>query len=333
LITYDPDHPAAGETIPAAERTAVQTIVASIEAQVRKAAQTAPARRDAHPKAHGCVRAEFRVLDNLPVALRVGIFEQPRSYQALIRFSNGSGTPQDDKVGDGRGMAVKLLGVEKSRSTTQDFIMINHPAFFVRNAADYVDFQTASPQWRFFFPGWNPLRWRLHEFLVARAITSHKLYNPLDSRYWSMTPYLFGNTPGKFSATPAGPVSPYHDTTGPDFLHDNLVRHLASGPAEFNFMVQLRGNAATMPIEDPTIEWAETEAPFVSVARIVIPQQDFDDVAQRELGETLSFSPWHGLDAHRPLGGINRVRRTVYDTISRIRHELRGVERVEPAHL
>jgi len=55
-----------------------------------------------------------------------------------------------------RGMAIKLMGVEHSESGTQDFVMINHPVFLVRNAADYVEFQKAlsegSPV-KFFFPG------------------------------------------------------------------------------------------------------------------------------------------------------------------------------------
>ncbi len=33
---------------------------------------------------------------------------------------------------------------------------------------------------------------------------------------------------------------------------------------------------------------------------------------------------------YRPLGGINHVRKTVYDTMSRVRHELNSVERLEP---
>jgi hypothetical protein len=106
---------------------------------------------------------------------------------------------------------------------------------------------------------------------------------------------------------------------------------LAETAAEFDFMVQLRADGNAMPVEDPTVEWDERAAPFVPVARITIPQQDFDTQERREFAENLSFTPWHGLDAHRPLGGINRVRRTVYETISRLRHELNGVQRAEPA--
>ncbi len=330
LIADAASSPDGDETIPAGEMAALQDIVTSIRDRVRATAGAGPARRDAHPKAHGCVQASFRVLDALPEPLRVGLFAEPRSYDALIRYSNGNETPQPDWIGDGRGMAVKVMGVRGSRSGTQDFIMINNPAFFVRDAMDYVAFRGARPQWRFFVPGWNPLRWRLHELQVARAITRRRMANPVDGRYWSMTPYLFGTTQCKFSARSADPPSPFNQTSTPNFLRDNLCVHLAALTAEFDFMVQLRGDPAKMPIEDPTIEWSETGASFVPVARITIPPQQFDQPAHQVRCENLSFTPWHGLAAHRPLGGINRVRRTVYEAVSSLRHEMNGVPREEP---
>ena len=276
------------------------------------------------------MRAEFRVLDDLPPALRAGVFAATRTFDAWVRFSNGSPERQPDSVGDGRGMAIKLMGVEQSPSTTQDFIMINHPAFFVRNAADYVDFVTASSQLRFFFPGFNPFQFRLHEFSVARAMRGQTVVNPLNARYWSMTPYCFGGGAGKFSARPAGAPSPFTATDSVDFLHDNLAQHLAEAGASFDFMVQLRAQPGAMPIEDPTVIWNEDAAPFVPVASITIPRQSFDSPEQHAFCENLSFTPWHCVDAHRPLGGINRVRRTVYETISSLRHDLNGVPRREP---
>ncbi len=267
--------PDPSEVIPPGEAAAVRRIVGVIEARVRAAAALeGRARRDAHPKAHGCVRAEFAVRDDVPGSLRAGVFAQARTYAALIRYSNGSASPQPDSVGDGRGMAIKLLGVEGSPSGTQDFVMVNHPVFFVRNAIDYVEFNEASPGWRFFLPGWNPLHFRLHELLVARAITRRVVRNVLDIRYWSMTPYRLGEAVCKFSARPVGGPSPFQGTELPDFLRDNLRLHLAQSGAAFEFLAQVRTGA--MPVEDPTVEWDEAVAPFVPLARITIAAQAFD---------------------------------------------------------
>lgn len=319
------------ETVPPDEAAALAAIVQNIEASVRKAAaESGMARRDAHPKAHGCVKAEFRILDDLPETLRAGLFARPGVHQAWIRFSNSNPTPQGDKPEDGRGMAIKVLDVPDSPSGTQDFLMVNAPVFIVRNAADYLAFLQASPQWRFFVPDLNPFHLRVREFFIVRSLLGRRVQDPLDSRYWSMSPYQYGDRVCKFSAVPTSGPSPFNQTDSENFLRDNLISHLKEREATFDFRIQLRTNPATMPVEDACIEWREEEAPFVTVARVTIPPQDFDSPEQRAFCENLSFTAWHGLAAHRPLGGLNRLRRTVYDAVSRLRHEINGTPRVEP---
>jgi hypothetical protein len=82
-----------------------------------------------------------------------------------------------------------------------------------------------------------------------------------------------------------------------------------------------------MPVEDPTVEWT---GPWQKVATIQIPAQNFDTPDQQAFGENLSFTPWHSLPAHRPLGGINRARKEIYRAISKQRHDLNGAPRREP---
>jgi hypothetical protein len=66
------------------------------------------------------------------------------------------------------------------------------------------------------------------------------------------------------------------------------------------------------------------------VAEIVIPPQNTLSPARDLFCDNLSFSPWHGLAEHQPLGLVNRVRRRVYLAISAHRHELNGVQPQEP---
>jgi hypothetical protein len=61
--------------------------------------------------------------------------------------------------------------------------------------------------------------------------------------------------------------------------------------------------------------------------------QRFDSPDQLALAEHISYTPWHTLAVHEPLGGINRVRLEVYRTISKLRHEMNGVPRREPRSL
>jgi hypothetical protein len=152
-----------------------------------------------------------------------------------------------------------------------------------------------------------------------------------------MTPYLLGERAVKFSVRPCGSdVIPKLPRVGPHFLRENMRTELStsSNPSGrcFAFGIQLRleGAEAAMPIEDPTVEWRESQSPFLQVARVEIPAQQFDSPAQNEFCENLSFTPWHTLPAHRPLGGINRVRKVVYEEVSRLRHELNGTDQREP---
>jgi catalase len=302
-----------------------------------------PVRRDAHAKHHGCVKAEFIVEDNLHDEMKVGVFQEPgKRFTACIRFSNASGNAQvPDSKDISRGMAIKLLGVEgeklledEKHEKTQDFVMINHPVFLIRNNSDYVEFFKAlqeagdKPPLKFFFPSFNPFSWRLHEFTITRAMRSKKVASPLTTQYWSTTPYKLGSRAMKFSAKPSSVItSSQPDFNSENYLREAMVEYLKTKEANFDFLVQLQTDAKKMPIEDSRIEW---KSPYHKVATIKIPPQTFDSPEQMEFCENLSYTPWHSLPEHQPLGGINRARKEVYQSISKLRHELNDVPKREP---
>lgn len=320
-----------GEAIPADEPAAIAAVTDSIKASVQAGFnKDGHAFRDAHRKAHGCVQAKFTVLDKLPPKLAQGLFATPHAYDAVVRYSNGAGTSSDDHNPDGRGMAVKVLGVngpklleDEASANTQDFLMINNPVFFVRNAPDYVGFQKASGLG---LAGW--LLTHLREASVLLSIGSKKMTNPLNARYWSMVPYKLGTEQMKYSAQPCAGASNFYDKSDTaDRLRENMTAQLATGGACFDFMVQTRTVPAEMPIEDATVEWKEAKSPFTLVARIEIASQAPE---AGEACEIRSFTPWHSIAEHRPLGGISRTRKAVYVGISTLRHQLNAQPRIEP---
>ena len=325
----------AQETIPPGEKQYTEDLAARLKAKIIRDNPTGIMRRDAHPKMHGVVKAEFTVEPELPPELRIGIFAEASTYQAWIRFSNQDGTIQADKARDIRGMAIKLMGVpgdklldSERHEQTQDFIVISTNVFVTKDVQEFdalIKAMTGSILSKIFF---FATHWRV----IWNLVTSLKKFaNPLQMRYWSTTPYLFGNTAVKYSAIPhVSNPDPVPSDPGPDYLRQAMVRQLAQGEAVFDFTVQLQTNADSMPIEDPGREWKESESPFRKVATIRILQQEFDSEAQRVFGENLSYTPWHSLPAHRPLGGINRARKIVYDAISTFRHEYNKVPRKEP---
>lgn len=339
-----------GEELEENEAQLVSDIAAEAVKQVEAAKNAnpgAPAPRDAHPKAHGCVTGSFKVHPSIPEDMRVGTFQPNKTYDAWIRFSNGN--KQDDREDDARGMAIKLLGVDGKRllaneapgTNTHDLVLTNHHTFFLNDVHDYVDFmRTVSEKGNplsFFFNLSNPFNSHPLMALAAKAFTSQPISSPLTSMYFSATPYRLGEKAVKYSVMPCGPEL---DTSGqhaddPNFLSNALKEGLAEGGrgACFEFFVQRQTNNRDMPIEKAMTTWKESESPFIGVGKLRIPPQTFDSPEQKAYCENLSFTPWHATEPHRPLGRINRTRKVVYEATSAARHRMNGAPRVEPKDL
>jgi hypothetical protein len=227
--------------------------------------------------------------------------------------------------------------------TTQDFILVNHDTFFLRDAMEVAAFAQAVTTratvrgapldvqlraLRFFLErgDWRGLT-TLYWTLAGRPA------NPLALTYWGQTPYALGRYAVKYLVCP-------QDTHGlptvlprdGDALEDAVEAALAhrGRPIVFDLKVQRQTNDNEMPIEDPTVAWSETQSPYQKVATIEIPRQAISSQRRRNFGEHLSFTPWHTTWAHRPLGGINRMRRAVYEASSDLRHDLNGAPMHEP---
>ena len=89
-VTYPTIDEGLSEHLYPNEATTAVEIADIIETSIRKQYTTGIALRDAHPKAHGCVHAEFKINEKLPKNLVQGVFIPGKTYQAWIRFSNGS---------------------------------------------------------------------------------------------------------------------------------------------------------------------------------------------------------------------------------------------------
>jgi Catalase len=283
-------------------------------------------RRDAHPKALGVLRGSFTVEPNLPDELKVGVFKQAQSYDCWVRVSNASGTPQADSVKDFRGFAIKLMdGAKNEKPLGQDFVLMNFPTMPLGTVSLFRDAVYYSIEV-------SPLLLLAKLLITGKAAVLKALKSgrstptsPLDIRYWSTTPYLFGEgRAAKYSLLPTSA----HRSSMPAKLSDNYLSeamqaHLSDHQASFDFCVQLR--KGDMPIEDAGREWREAESPFVKVATLRFEPQAFKGVKERtELAEILSFSPAHALPEHAPLGGINRARVAIYKALSKFRHERDG---------
>jgi len=287
--------------------------------------------RDAHPKSHGLVKAEF-VVPDLPQELKVGLFSKQGNYKAYIRFSNGA-KPQPDKNGDIRGVGIKIFGVEgepcvDGEKNTQDFLLINSPVLPAGNPKDYFDLFTSSMSGnplKYFLNGWNPFEWKIGDLLILNDIRSMKVPSPLSLKYYSTTPYAWNDGAVKYAIFPTGDFTKnVVNDSSENYLREQMKKELSEKASSFDFFIQI-GDLKVHPIENASALWDERRAPFQKVATINIPKQDFDTSEQNILAENLSFDPWHSLLAHKPLGGINRMRKVAYFGITKYRHEKNGV--------
>ena len=117
------------------EEAYLDSIIASFEKQMRVLWKPGRFERGGNTKTHGIVRGEFIVHDNLPAELRHGIYAEPRTYRAWVRFS-GPGpyiTPDIDDVGF-MSISIKLMGVPgpklmEEEKFTQDMFGVSTPTF------------------------------------------------------------------------------------------------------------------------------------------------------------------------------------------------------------
>ncbi|MEA3303482.1 MAG: catalase, partial [Pseudomonadota bacterium] len=276
-------------------------------------------------KSVACLSAQFRVHDKIPAELKQGLFSKAASYPAMLRFANA--TNRDDSKKDIRGLSIKVSNVDGKavwgETGIQDFIFNSYPALFVATPEDFLSFIRARQEdkkLRFFL---NPFDAHLKSlWIVFKAREKH--LSPLDIRYWSTVPFRLGETGGQVVKYSVTPCSDYHTKkavkAGKNQLRAAIKAHLQQGPACFDFSVQLRTDPHSMPIEDASVIWDEQESSFQRVATITIENQVFDTPKLLANCEHSSFNPWQSLAAHEPLGRMNEVRRSIYQSAAKLRN-------------
>lgn len=320
------------EVIPAGEQADIEQ-AADKAVGIVEGLKTTYAARGVHAKGHACVKAYFTVNKDIDSSLQHGIFSQPgKQHKAWIRFSNSGSNmaKSDDNAKDARGMAVKLLnvGTNLNGGNTQEFLTHSSPAFFVSSVKDYNEFVATKGDPKYFIQGYNPFKWRIKDLWQLITAYAPPPASPLWTEYFSNTAYKLGPHNIKFMMRACGEtgVTKADANQNHDFLRKKLANELANDNACMAFFVQRQDAGKSMPIEDPSVLWKTSDAPFVPVATIQILKQTFDTPEQQQFCEDLSFSPWNALAAHRPIGALNRARRLVYQASANYRHQVNGTQ-------
>lgn len=318
---------------------------------------TGHAYRSVHAKGHGIVFGELKVLPGLPPALAQGAFAAPGRLPVVLRFSTSPGDLLDDSISTPRGVAVKIVGVAGERlpgtesDVTQDFLLVNAPAFAAPNAKKFLGNLKLLAGTTDKAPGAKKVlsaALRGLESLLEKAggqsgtlksLGGHPETNILGETFYSQVPMRWGPYMAKLSVAPVSPElvalkdAPL-EADRPNALREAVLAHFAQGGGVWEVRAQLCTNLETMPVEDASVEWPESESPYVAVARIVAgPQVTWSDARVKAVDDGMSFSAWHSLAAHRPIGSIMRVRKAAYEMAAAFRSEHNPVKVVEPQRL
>jgi hypothetical protein len=322
------------------EQVYLDSIIASFEKQMRLLWTPGRFERGRNTKTHGIVRGEFIVHGNLPAELRHGIYAQPRTYRAWVRFS-GPGpyiTPDIDDVGF-MSIGIKLMGVPgpklmEEEKFTQDMFGVSAPTFVTPDTQANAQLQVESLKNTQIFYFLNLHRSHVLDFIM-QGLWLKTQSSPLEAPYFSCVPYLLG--PGQAMQYSLWPRSkrrtpiPRLPLRPPDnYLRDAMVATLAKEDVEFDIRLQRQTDPHLMPLENNGVLWPVKLSPRVSAATLRIPRQKFDSPAQMDFAKLLSYNPWHCIPEHRPLGNQSRARRRMYDTLSKLRHTMNDVPLYEP---
>lgn len=293
-----------------------------------------------HAKTHGVVTGRLRVLDDLPPELAQGLFAEPGEYDVVVRFASEPGTLEPDTVQRARGVALKVLSVRgpvlREGWTSQDLLFNSWPVIPQGDAASFLDLIRTRDTGPGALPG-PPLRpLTEQDVLFDRTPNVH----PLGVTHYSQGAFRYGEHVAKFALVPVGAaqlaLAERHVPAGaaPGVLSDWVGEQFAAHGASYELRVQLCTDLARMPVEDASVEWPQELSPYRAVARVELPQQDSSGAARRVYAEdVMSWRPWYGLVAHRPLGSINRLRQRGYEELGARRHELNAATEQDPASL
>lgn len=312
--------------------------------------------RSVHAKAHGLLKAKMEVPDGLPKTLSQGVFAKPGVYDVLMRFSTSPGDLMSDKVSTPRGLAIKILGVEGDRlegsegATTQDFLFVNGPTFSAPNPkmflANLKMLAATTDKAEGAKKGLSAAL-RVTESVIeamggksatVRALGGEPPNHLLGETYFTQLPQRFGEFIAKLQLAPfsrnlqelAGQKVDLSES--PDILREEVAGFFRSNSAVWELRAQLCTDLDDTPIDNPAKLWDEKVSPYFGIARITAPQQaSWSDIKEKAFSDGLGFSPWHGLEAHRPMGSIMRIRKLVYERSQAFRAERNPTPLHEPS--
>ncbi|PJJ96779.1 catalase [Lysobacteraceae bacterium NML91-0213] len=303
--------------------------------------------RAVHAKSHALLEAEVEV-PVLPPELAQGVFATPARYRAVMRLSTTPGDLLPDRVSTPRGIALRLLEVPGERLDgahhlrSQDFLLVNAPRFnapdghaFLRGLRLLAKTTDRVPRTKQLVSAFARGAERTLESLGGESSALKMMggqlpVHPLGGTYFTQVPHRFGDHIARLQLVPATPVMQaladrQVDLADDDALRAALIGHFAGDGAVWELRAQLCTSLEEMPVEDASAEWDTDLSPYRTIATVRVPAQTaWSEARSAVIDDGMGFSPWLGVEAHRPLGQIMRLRRRTYERSQAFREDRMG---------
>ena len=324
------------------EEAFLDSIIADMAAYMRAHYAPGEFQRAGNTKTHGIVRGEFIVRDDVPPEWRHGVFAEPRTFRAWVRFAGpGPASPPDiEEVGvlEHRRQADGRAGAEAPRRRAL------HPGLHGHQRARPSPRRTSgrtrssrrpackgTPLFYFINPFDSHLLDGVMQGLWARTQTS-----PLETAVLGLRPVPPRRGPRHAVLLPAPAPDPEPRAAPAAAARPTTTsarrwrRTLARQDVEFDFLVQLQTDAHRMPIENASVRWPERLSRPVPVADPAAPAPDVRHpgaarVRPQPVLQSLALRP-RAPPAREP----EPARRRLYWELSRLRQSMNATPHREP---
>lgn len=291
------------------------------------------AMRGTHVKTQAIAKGTLSIEPNLPEELAYGIASPEnasKTHDIAIRFANEPSFLQDDRAPGPRGCGMKVFDVngtfispEGSKTHTQDFTFNNAPILELRDVSTTVEiFHIRESHFREPEKIEPELRKRKDKDLqLAPAQLPNQHF--LSYTMYSQAAYRWGPYVAKYALFPTGEyqaaLEKSHqitDDSSPE-QHSQWLKEWFGDihDATYDFRVQLCQSIGRQPVEDASVQWDETAFPFRTIGKVVLPVGQDVFSAERRLfwDDSMKLNVWYGLEEHRPLGSVQRLRKELYN--------------------
>lgn len=297
----------------------------SVEAFIKNSSNisnTNYATRGAHAKSYAVLQGKFQVLDNLPEYIS-NVFKE-KQYEVLVRLSNANLViNRTGKDIPAYGFSLKIKDVDGKNA---NFPLVNFPLFPIKSVSKFLKFFTAVNTFlvtkadNFVVSAMdlplvikNAVGFVPHLFSLDFGKNVAKILKKVNDfilsfDFYSIGVYRLGDYMMKIKIVPKNIDRNYDNHSNQKIRTENYIK---SNDADFDVLVQLCANIQKQPINDLTKEWKN--APYLNIGSITFFQNSLLDIDKSEV-EKLSFNPFENSENLLPVGKIQQLRKSVYET-------------------